>query len=140
MSEIKLASGAVASIVPADFDSAISLHNVLLREAAKSGLDIEALKGTKLQDLEIKGILPAIMGLAGSETAQAAIWKCLIRCTIDGEKITKGTFENVEMRKEYYAIVWECLKENLSPFFGGAISASSGIAKMMKTLETQKSE
>ena len=43
----------------------------------------------------------------------------MARCTIDGKKVVKDTFEPEDARQDYLPVAWEVMKLNLTPFFRG---------------------
>lgn len=117
MSELTVPSGAKVVINVGDFEDTIALKNAIMREASKSG----ALIGLNLSsDISKLASLAAVVD--SSPEVYVAMWPCLSRCTYNGEKITKKTFEPVEARKDYYDIVIECVKVNVTPFFESVLS------------------
>lgn len=79
--------------------------------------------GFKLSDLEGEGNLDHVSRLAMSANSDkalsAALWPCLARCTYNGEKITKATFEDVDARRSYFPIIAKCIQVNVEPFLAG---------------------
>jgi hypothetical protein len=125
---MEVSSGAKVSINVADFDDALALKNAVAKEFAQSGLELSNLKASDLQnftEMDVNVLMPFLKAVAqfdSSPSVNAAIFACLSRSTYNSERITKETFENVEARADYYEIVFECLKVNLSPFFKGLVS------------------
>lgn len=80
-------------------------------------------KGFKLADLEgdenIEKLINLAISLDCDKEVYDALWACLSRCTFNGEKITKGTFEDVANREHYLPIAAKCIYENISPFIAG---------------------
>lgn len=117
MVEINVPSGAKVIINVCGFDDAIAIKNAIIREASKNGLGA----GISLSsDILTLARLAALVD--SSPEVYAALWPCLARCTYDGEKITKKTFEPEEARKDFYDIAIECARANVSPFFESALS------------------
>lgn len=116
-------SGVKVKINFADFEDAMDLQSAILKEAAKADFSLDGAAITK--DVDFSGFIKAGMSVAASKEVRELIFKCLARCTYDGQKITKQTFEDPESRKDYYEVIFACLKENLSPFFEGLISQLS---------------
>lgn len=112
MKEVRLPSGAILKISVAPFAEAKALYQAILKELrtvqVNSKLDMAAL----YKDL-------ACAGFSSSEI-EAAIWRCLGRCTYnDGKgdfKITEATFEPVKNRDDYLKVQVEVVKENVLPF------------------------
>lgn len=135
MTEITVPSGAKVVINPADFRASIALKNALQRELAKSNTTLKMNLNSDALEL---GRL--IMLVDSSPEVNALLWPCLARCTYNDEKITEKTFEPVEARQDYYDIVLECGRVNLSPFFESALSKlkTSPLAALVSV--SQKSE
>lgn len=125
-------------INPADFEAAENLKNAVLKELGASGIDIDGVSFDS--EIEVSSFLNTALKAASSQDIQAALYACLIRCTFEGEKITKDTFEPVENREHYYPIMLECLKVNLTPFFKGLISQFKGadFTALLKNTTIQK--
>jgi hypothetical protein len=116
-------SGAKVKINPAPFGAAISLKSALARElsAAKVDISIDLLNGMQ-KDINLVDFAKVALIVDSSDAVMDRLFDCLIRCSYNGEKITPGTFEDVDARQDYYEIMIACLKENLSPFFKSLIS------------------
>ncbi|MGH9864499.1 MAG: phage tail assembly chaperone [Candidatus Acidiferrales bacterium] len=110
MTDIIAPSGAKVKIGMAPFADAMALKNAVARELAASGVKADAID-------DLSGLLPALLAIDCSPAVYAAIFKCLVRCSYNGQKITENTFEDAEARGDYYDIIIACAKENLSPFF-----------------------
>lgn len=113
---------------PADFDSAMELKDAIGKELSKNDVKIDVGSLTKIMDadVDIMGLLSIAAKLDSSADVRNAVFKCLVRCTYKDEKITKELFDDVNMRSLYYPMVLECIKVNLTPFFGEVISKLSG--------------
>lgn len=115
-------SGAEIVINVAPFDDAMQLKAAIGKQLSGHDIDLSKLTGQS----DVKDVFPlvikAVLSLDSSEDVQEAIFKCLLRCKYNGEKITKHTFENEDARADYYTIVVECLKVNLRPFFKSHLS------------------
>lgn len=123
MADFTTKSGIKVKINPADFEDAMDLQSAILKEASKADFSLE---GVDLKsDIDFSGLIKAGMSVAASKEVREILFKCLARCTYDGQKITKATFESPDARKDYYEVVIACLKENLLPFFEGLISQLS---------------
>lgn len=126
-------SGAKVKINIADFEDTMDLQSAILKEAAKADFKIEGMNLSS--DVDMSGIIKAAMSVASSKEVREILFRCLVRCTYDGQKITKATFEDAEARKDYYEVVIACLKENLTPFFEGLFSKLSPFMGMLKQAE-----
>jgi len=127
--EFKAPSGAKVIINPADFKDSIDLKSAITGEIAKSTIDIDLSDLT--QETDITDIVKLFMVLDSSPSVYNAVFKCLVRCTHNGEKITELTFDDVNNRQDYYEIVFHCIKENLSHFLVGLRSRLSIIMQSM---------
>ena len=69
-----------------------------------------------------------------SEDFNKALFKCLGRCVYDEfHAITPQFFEdNPEAIEDYYEIIANCVKVNLTPFFKSLITALQTSAKLME--------
>lgn len=133
MAEITTQSGVKVKLNPADFEDAMDLQSAILKEASKADFSLE---GVDLKsDIDFSGLIKAGMAVAASKEVREILFKCLARCTYDGQKITKATFEDAAARKDYYEVVIACLKENLLPFFEGLISQLSPFVGTAKQAE-----
>lgn len=129
MPSITVPSGAKVVINEADYGDAMALKSAIQREVAASGLkfDFDLNKPISGQKLPIDAMVAAALSADSSEAVQAALFKCLIRCTYNSEKITKDTFNPKAARPDYYPIVVECIKENILPFYAGLTSSFSNL-------------
>lgn len=118
--EFTAQSGAKVRINPADFRDAMALKSAIAKEISKSDFDLSA--GSLTDKIDIADFAKIALAVDSSDAVYDCVFKCLVRCTYDGQKITEATFEDVNSRQDYYEIVIACLKENLLPFFGGLVS------------------
>lgn len=147
--DITVSSGAEVKINVADWTSSKRLQKAINLAIKKSGVelskvDIEQLfSGSKSEMLTsvksgaLDSLLDLVLSVDSDDEVEKALFKCLERCTYNGEKITKDTFEDVEARGDYYEIVIHCLKENLAPFFRPLLSKLKKLAPSVKS-ENQK--
>lgn len=119
---MKTQNGVDLVIKPADFISAMKLKNAVLKAVKESGVDISKIDLEKINAASLQPIIEVVLSADTSEDVEKAIFKCLERCTYNGERIIRDTFEPIEAREDYYEIVIACLKENLAPFFKNLIS------------------
>lgn len=138
--EFKAPSGAKVVINHADFQDAMSLKNSITSEIAKNGLKLDwekILTSRNISNDDINEFIKFVMTMDSSSAVYDAVFKCLIRCTYSGEKITENTFEDVKARQDYYEIVFNCIKENTSPFLGGLRSRLSTISELAKKVKSE---
>lgn len=109
MKEVTLPSGAILRITPAPFADAKALYQAVMAEAR--GIELSS----SMQFMEIAKNLVCV-GVA-SRAVDAALAKCLSRCTYNNEKLEDKTFEPAEARADYTMVCAEVMEENLLPFF-----------------------
>ena len=131
MTEIVTKSGSTLAINAAPWEDAKKLKMAIQKQAAMSGIKIE-------KDADLSVLLNAALLIDSSEEVDAALYKCLIRCTRDKVKITPSTFDTIEGRKDYYEIVTACIKENLAPLFESLLSVLP--EQLMAMFLTKKAE
>lgn len=126
MKEFISTSGASVRINLAPFKDAMALKNALTKELSNSGIEIGNLEVKDVKNLDkskiFNTLINGLLAIDSSEVIQNQLFKCLVRCTYNNEKITEFTFEKEEARCDFYEIAIECVKANLSPFFQGIIS------------------
>ena len=141
MSEIVVSSGATVKINPAPWGDTMALKAAIGKELA--GSDLKAFKmdmSVKLteQDFNLADLAQVALSIDSSPAVYKALFACLGRCTYNGQRITEQTFEDENARQDYYEIVIECLRVNLSPFFKGLLSKLSPFLKRAEG-QTQES-
>lgn len=121
-------SGAEIKINPAPFADAMALKNAILKSVSKSGINLDRLDVNKIDmNMEISSdvlnsLISAVLNVDSSDEVNRCVFKCLERCSYNSEKITLETFEDESARGDYYQIVFEVIRENINPFFKGAVS------------------
>jgi hypothetical protein len=137
MAEIKGNNGATINIKVAPFKDVMALKNAIVKELASIGLNLDSLDLKNFNvhsDINIDAIIKPLASIDSSELFYNAIMKCLVKCTYNGHKITEELFEEEEAREDYYLIIIEALKVNLSPFLKGLVS---GFASLVKSAVTK---
>ena len=134
--EFTTENGAEVVINEADFISSLKLKSAVLKAIKESGVDIAKIDLEKITIASLEPIIAIVLSADTSDDVQKAIFKCLLRCTYNKEKITESVFEKTAARKDYYEIVIACLKENLAPFFASPILKLKSLAP--KASESQK--
>jgi hypothetical protein len=131
--EFKGQTGAKIIINIATFRESAQLKACIAKELLKQNIDIgNANSLAKLKD-ELNNSVPKLLNTAKdlllscevSEEFNKALFDCLKHCTYDNITITEDLFEvhcRPEAREDYYMIVFECIKENILPFFKGLLS------------------
>ena len=121
MSEITTANGVSVVVNIAPFKDAMALKNAIAKELTATGIKLD-LKA------DVSTLSSLALSVDSSDSVYKALFSCLARCTYGGQKIIEATFEDEKAREDYYEVVIECLKVNLSPFF-------KGLALKLKTLK-----
>lgn len=112
MVEMVTKNGAAVVINVAPFRDAMALKNIIGKELVATGGRID-----------LRSDVTAVMlTIDSSEAVYKALFVCLSRCTYNSQKIIEATFESEAAREDYYEVVVECLKANLSPFLKGLLS------------------
>ena len=105
------------------------LKSAIQRELKGINLDLDL---TDLKHADLSALFEGALAVDSSEPVFAALFKCLLRCTYNGHKITLATFEPEDARQDYYDIAVACVRVNLSPFF-------SRLSAMLERLPAIKS-
>ena len=129
--EFKGQTGKRIVINVANFKESAQLKACIAKELLKQNIDIgnaDSLAG--LKD-ELNNSVPKLLNTAKnlllscevSEEFNKALFDCLRHCTYDSIQVREQLFDDVpEAREDYYMIVFECIKENILPFFKGLLS------------------
>jgi hypothetical protein len=108
LKEITLPSGAILQITPAPFADAKALYQAMMAEAR--GVELQS----RAQFMDIAKNLICI-GFS-SRAIDAALTKCMARCTYNTHRIDEKTFEPLEARQDYTMVCMEVLEETIRPF------------------------
>lgn len=128
MREVKLPSGAVLGVKAAPFPDAKALYQAILRES--KGL-IQSSK------TDMAAVYAEIVRIAfSSEEVEAALWKCMVRCTYNRLKIDNQTFEPIEARDDYMQVCIEVGKENVFPFLKSLYAEYGAALKRLINAQT----
>jgi hypothetical protein len=123
---VALPSGRNLTVAIAPFDPANKLKKEIA--AALVAVDLSGLNLGKLDmnlDLSkldgpgLNAFKNVLLSLLASDRVEAAMFACAIRSTIDGEKVTKDSFEAKEARGDFVVVAWEVIRANAGSFFGG---------------------
>lgn len=134
MDTTTLKSGRELGLALAPFSVGSKLFKAVLAELRSINIDV-----TKLDmgmELNLRAIDPRLINIikdafceiATSETVEVAFFECAGRCLLNGQKITRETFEAPDAREDYLPVAWEVIKYNLAPFFRGLASQLSASA------------
>lgn len=124
---IETKSGAELKLNIAPMADVLALKNAVTSEIGKAGIDIKANSSSFFQQ-DVSKLIPVLAALDSSESIQKALFKCAEKSTYDKKKINIELFDDVpEARGDYYEIIFNVLKVNLSTFFKNAASMFSEV-------------
>lgn len=126
---VPLKSGRTLVLGMASFSVSMKLFKTIANELKQvdAEFNIESVDLKKLGEKDINTFKTAILQLLGSDALEMAVFQCAEKCLLDGQKITRQTFEPEDMRPDFFPVAWEVIKYNLTPFFTG-LEFSSSIA------------
>lgn len=125
MSEFTTQNGAKVVIACAAFGAAMELKAAIQYEISTSNFQLEIpagieSKGLEDIDLDVMSIIRLAFKIDAAPTVLAATFKCLEKCSYNGEQIKEITFENEKARGDWYEILGACWLKNLGPLVQGA--------------------
>lgn len=123
MEPITLPSGRVLDVKIVPFSMGKKLFKTLARELLAVRLDLDITKIKNVGDLDVNVLKDALLQVIASDAIEGCFFECAEKCLIDGQKITKDSFEHETARQDYLPAAWEVMKANLTPFFKGLASA-----------------
>lgn len=128
----KLPSGHELIAQEADFETGVRLYQTIAGELAKQNIELK-----ELSEAAIGGILAkALLVLIGSRAVYDVTWECLKKATLDGMKITKETFEDMDKRADFIPCAKEVIMLNIRPFISGLnLSSLTGLVKSTESQE-----
>jgi len=135
METTTLKSGRILNLQVAPFAVANKLRKVIAGEL--KGVDVE------FEKLDLKADLTAldskalntfkniVCQLMASDAVEGCFFECAARCTLDGQKVTRESFDDPDSRGDFLPTAWEVIKLNIAPFFGSLnlSSLTSGAEK-----------
>jgi hypothetical protein len=130
-----LKSGRVLMLGLAPFSVGTKLFKQVLAELRTVDLDVGKIdlnleiNLAKMDPKMLNGIKNVVCEIASSDQVEATLFECMARCTIDGKKIDRNTFEAADTRPDYLPAAWEVIRFNLAPFFSGLDLSSLTNAK-----------
>lgn len=110
---MQLPSGRTLNATPATFSEALRLRDAIFIELQKISYTDELLKTVAM--------------LCASQKVCEALDICMLRSTIDNEKITKELFSKPEYFEDYTLVQTECIKVNCLPFLKALLASSENI-------------
>ncbi len=135
MREVKGSEGAKIIINSTSFKNVKRLRRCLAEQLKEVNIDIGNPSSLEEIKQEFNGHVSKylnnfkniLLGLELSQEFEDVMWDCLKDCVYDNKAITPTLFDDLpEVRNDYDLIVYECIKENLAPFFkslGGLFAA-----------------
>ena len=121
--EFKGQSGKRIVINIANFKESAQLKACIAKELLKQEIDLTQFDSFESLKKEFNKLKDILLGFEISEEFNAALFDCLRHCTYDNIQVKEQLFDDVpEAREDYYTIVFECIKENILPFFKGLLS------------------
>lgn len=126
MKTVQLPSGAELSITLSPFAVSKALYQAILEEAKLVGIDPKQDEVMLYKDL--------LCSMLSSKKVEAALAKCMERCTYNGERIAnvEATFELESARDDYLTVCFEVAKENISPFLKSLYVRYSQVLEKLK--------
>lgn len=131
--EFKGQNGKRIVINTASFKEATALKKAIEKELLKTNVSLDV---KSLQEINEKYSMIEFLNLAKnfifscetSDEFERVLFECLKHCTYDNIQIKEQLFDDVpEAREDYYMIVFECIKENVLPFFKSLLSKFSAL-------------
>jgi hypothetical protein len=115
----------------ASFEEAIDLKDAVEEAIKKANINIEfegdESKPLSISDNSFNSLIKTVLNIDNSKEVRRCLFKCAKRCLWNKSEINQDLFEKIENRKHYYAIMFEILKETLSPFLEGLLSKLKGL-------------
>ena len=142
--EFKGENGARIVINPVSFKEATALKKAIEKELLKTNISFDA---KSLQEINEKYSMMEFINIAKnfifscetSDEFERVLFDCLKHCTYDNIQIKEQLFDDVpEAREDYYMIIFECIKENIIPFFKSLPSKLSILNPIKGSNQKQK--
>ena len=129
---LTLPSGRELQLGIAPFAVGMKLVKTLAAEAKNVDVELESLDLSKLAGKNLNSIKNLVLQMLSSDALEAALFQCMERCLLDGQKITRQTFEPEDMRQDFFPVAWEVIAFNVAPF-----AKSLGLSSSNTQAETQ---
>jgi len=142
--EFKGENGARIVINSASFKEATALKKAIEKELLKTNISFDA---KSLQEINDKYSMMEFINIAKnfifscetSDEFERVLFDCLKHCTYDNIQIKEQLFDDVpEAREDYYMVIFECIKENIIPFFKSLPSKLSILNPIKGSNQKQK--
>jgi hypothetical protein len=122
-----LPSGAELDITLLEYEDAWAIARMIMDQLEKlkidlSGLDLENMTLDDIKATDVMKFKSPICALLASSVVVEAARICFVKCTYNGLRISKQTFNSVEARGDYLFAAFHSIKENVSPFFASLLS------------------
>ncbi len=130
--KIDLPSGAKLEIYPADFLVAKKAYQVVAQE-------LEGLKLDPQAEVDVNLLKDVMIRSVASEAIDAQIWECMKKCTYNGLKITKDTFQPMSAREDYLPALYEVAVVNISPFLKSLFAKFAATYQSLEGIQRSKS-
>lgn len=119
--KIKLQSGATLEMTMLSFKEGRNLFSVISKELMKVNMDlgdinISDITGSNMDSNFLNTFKNSILTLVTSELLEDALQNSFGRCIYNNKKIDEDTFEDIGARSDYFAVCWEIIRFNLTPF------------------------
>jgi hypothetical protein len=120
MPSVLLKSGNTLEVSQADFKSAWELTQAIANELKVSLKEIGEVKDVQqLMGMDAGILFSSIMQLVSSKQVETSLWRCAVRCTLNGVKVGPDLFEDERHRGDFLPTAIEVIKANVVPFMKG---------------------
>jgi hypothetical protein len=123
--KVPLKSGKELELQSPSFGEATRLYKALCAELIKVDVSLKLSDFKSLGSRDVGALKNVILQVVGSDSIESAIFACAARSTINGERITRATFEPAEARRDWLPVALEVAKHSLAPFFADLDFGSS---------------
>lgn len=135
MASFKAPSGAQVEITLSDYGTSYDLFKSVLCAIRKGGVgskigDIQATDIEAFQQMDLKGLgglADMVIDVLNSKEVEGLVFKCMERCSYDGERINRDTFEPEARRGDFLFVAFEVMKVNVLPFLSHLSSGLKGV-------------
>lgn len=121
--KIDLPSGAVLDITLLPFEEAWHVQQLVAKEVERINFDPRSIDFSNFMASDVLNLKNPICSILSSQVVIDAAKQCFKKCTYNGLKIDSQTFESREARTDFLPVVFNVLKENISPFFENLLSS-----------------
>lgn len=114
MEKVTLPSGSILGLALAPFTEARALQQAIATEL----IGVKAM-GAAAGEIDKNFIKDVLLTAISSDKIEAALKKCLARCTYNDSKINDDLFEPADARQDYLPVLQHVALANLEPFLKG---------------------